>query len=179
MSIQVTRHENIWQIETNLRDRQRFHSCCGIITYRMTSLLKWNVLILIYKDVPFRWRWCFKIYVERCIHSNVLDRKVVSQMSSTVFKSSQWNLLHIVPMNRRCLWHMFCVAKSQDFQSYVHLKNIYIYIYIHIEKVCVSNFFHIFQVIQIKIATLKPYVVLMFMTCIEAWARCSRVMSLF
>jgi len=32
---EVTRHENIWQIETNLRDRQRFHSFCRIIAYRM------------------------------------------------------------------------------------------------------------------------------------------------
>ena len=95
-------------------------------------------------------------------------------MSSTGFKSSQWNLLHSIHINRRCLWHMFCEAKSQEFQSPFSK-----FLYIHIEKVCVSNSFHSFQVIPMKLATLIPYVELMFMTYIEAWATCSRVMSLF
>ena len=40
----------------------------------------------------------------------------VSQTSSTVFKSSKWTLLHMIPMKCRYTWHIF-VRLAQRFQS--------------------------------------------------------------
>jgi len=38
------------------------------------------------------------------------------------------------------------------------------FLHIHIEKSCVSNVFHRFQVISMKLATLYPYELKLFMT---------------
>ena len=43
-------------------------------------------------------------------NSNIHTIESLSQTSSIVFKSSQWNLLHLIPMKSQCLAHLFCEA---------------------------------------------------------------------
>ena len=59
----------------------------------------------------------------------------MSQTSSIVFKSSQWNLLHLIPMKSQCLSHTFCEAWLR-FQSYAPFSKL---LYVHIEKVSQSS----------------------------------------
>ena len=69
----------------------------------------------------------------------------MSLTSLIVLKSSQWNVLHLIPMKSRCLSYNLCEAWHRGSKAMPFFRNSYMYIQL-IEKV--SLIFHSFQVIN-------------------------------
>ena len=58
--------------------------------------------------------------------------KSMFQTRPTVFQSSKWNLLHMIPMMSTYTWHIYWEGRLREFQSSK-------WFYIHLGKVCVLS----------------------------------------